>query len=62
MRLYKVQTVSIDEEIVTPVIELTNNSEFNGPISSFDWNAHDVNCIATASIDNTVSIIDIPQQ
>lgn len=60
VRIYKVQTQNLDEPFVTPVVELCNNSEFNGPISSFDWNPHNVNCIATCSIDNTVSILDIP--
>lgn len=43
-------------------MNLLNNSEYCGPITSFDWNREDVNCIATASIDNTVTVWDIQEQ
>ena len=62
VRAYKVEANNDAEQIVTPIFELNNNSEYHGPISSFDWNTRDVNQIATASIDTTVSIIDIIQK
>ena len=40
-------------------IKLQNNSEFNHPIMSFDWNQTDNNTIATASIDSSVTIWDL---
>lgn len=41
------------------VHEFNNVSEFCGPLTSFDWNRYDRNCIATSSLDNTVTIWDL---
>lgn len=41
---------------------MKNNSEFSGPLTSFDWNPSNLNVIATSSIDNTVTIWDINSQ
>jgi WD repeat-containing protein 68 len=42
--------------------EMKNNSEFSGPLTSFDWNPNTLNYIATSSIDSTVTIWDINSQ
>ena len=42
--------------------EMKNNSDFSGPLTSFDWNPNTLNFIATSSIDSTVTIWDINQQ
>lgn len=42
--------------------EMKNNSDFSGPLTSFDWNPNKLNFIATSSIDSTVTIWDINSQ
>ena len=41
------------------ITELKHQSDFSGPITSFDWNPVDLSNIATSSIDDTVTIWDI---
>ena len=43
---------------------LANNKQtkFNAPLTSFDWNLIDKNCIGTCSIDTTCTIWDIEHQ
>lgn len=41
---------------------MNNNSDFRGPLTSFDWNPADMKTIATSSLDTTVTIWDIEKQ
>ena len=59
IRLYKVLNPAENDKVVQPVAELKNNSEYCGPIMSFDWNRDNCSCIATSSMDSTVTIFDI---
>ena len=61
LRLYQLSFAQ-GQDIIKPVFEMRNNSEFCGPITAFDWNEQDSNCIATASVDNTVTIWDLQHQ
>ena len=38
------------------------SSEFNAPLTSFDWNADDPNMIATSSIDTTCTVWDLERE
>jgi WD repeat-containing protein 68 len=44
------------------LVELKNNSEYSGPLTSFNWNPDNLHQIATSSIDNTVTVWDINSQ
>jgi WD repeat-containing protein 68 len=44
------------------VASLKNNSDYNAPLTSFDWNKEKSNMIGTSSIDTTCTIWDIEQE
>ncbi len=59
LRIYKPQFYQ-GEYLIQQLCEMkNNNSEYSGPLTSFDWSQHCLNIIATSSIDNTVTIWDI---
>ncbi|CAG9330277.1 unnamed protein product [Blepharisma stoltei] len=59
LRLWK-----YEENQATMVSTLINNrhSDYCGPLTSFDWNQHDLSMIGTASIDSTCTIWDLEKQ
>jgi WD repeat-containing protein 68 len=59
LRLYKPYVDYNGHWQVELFCELKNYSDFQGPLTSFDWNAQKPNHIATSSIDSTVTIWDL---
>lgn len=47
---------------INKIALLSQDEEFNAPITSFDWNKTNKNLIITCSIDNTCSIWDVNSQ
>ena len=63
LRLYQIQKTETDlYAMQCDPIELRNTSEYNQPISSFDWNKYNQNTIAAASIDSSVTIWNIEEE
>lgn len=62
LRLYKADQLSNGGFEIKKLVDLPNNSEFSGPLTSMDWSPFNLKTIATSSIDSTVSIWDVENQ
>lgn len=62
LRLYTANQDEDEQFQISKIADLPNNSDYSGPLTSMDWSPFDLNQIATASLDSTVSIWDITRQ